>query len=62
MRFDGTVNLGHILTIMSILAGGAYAYAGIQVDLAELKIIAEGNSSTLADHEVRLRALERMRN
>ncbi len=58
MKFDSTINLGHIMTILAMLLGGTAAYTNIQIDLAELKTIVNGYQGTLDDHEERLRALE----
>lgn len=58
MRFDGTVNLGHILTIASLLGAGAYAYTGIAIQFAELQLTVSGLVQDVADHEARIRALE----
>lgn len=43
-RFDGTINLGHVLTIITMVVGLATVYVNGRV--------------TTADHESRLRALE----
>ena len=60
MKFDSTINLGHVLTIVAMLLGGTAAYTNIQVDLTELKTIVNGYQTTLDDHEKRLRDLERV--
>ena len=62
MKFDTTINLGHVMTIMAMLLGGAGAYTSIQVDLAELKTIVSGYQGELDDHEDRIRALESLTN
>lgn len=61
MKFDPSVNLGHVLTILAMVLGGLAAYTSIQVDLAELKTIVNGYQVELNDHEKRLRALEAAR-
>lgn len=43
-KFDGTINLGHVLTILTMVLGLATVYVNGRV--------------TTADHESRLRALE----
>ncbi|MEO0343032.1 MAG: hypothetical protein AAF198_06300 [Pseudomonadota bacterium] len=58
MKFDPSVNLGHVLTILAMILGGLAAYTSIQVDLAELKTIVNGYQVDLNDHEDRIRKLE----
>lgn len=38
VKFDNTIGLGHILTVVSMLIGGAVAYANLQVDITEVKV------------------------
>jgi hypothetical protein len=45
VSFDPTINLGHLLTLVSMLAAGAVAFANLQ--------------SRLAVHDEQLRGLER---
>lgn len=45
VRFDPTINLGHMLTLISMLAAGAVAFSNLQ--------------SRLAVHDEQLRGLER---
>lgn len=33
VRFDGTINLGHVITIGVALAGGVFAYAQVSADI-----------------------------
>jgi hypothetical protein len=34
MKYDATINLGHVLTIVSILGGGLMAYSSVKETLA----------------------------
>lgn len=36
-KFDGTITLGHVLTMVSLLIGGAAGYSSIQISIAELR-------------------------
>jgi hypothetical protein len=45
VKFDGTINLGHVLTVITLLGGGAAIYTTI--------------NSAITQHEFRLDALER---
>lgn len=44
MKWDGTINLGHVLTIISILGTGAVAYTSVM--------------SRIANHDIRIETLE----
>jgi hypothetical protein len=37
-RFDATINLGHLLTMVTLLLGGAAAYTSIQVSITKLQL------------------------
>ena len=37
MKFDSSINLGHILTVVAMLIAGTGAYTSIQVTLTEIK-------------------------
>lgn len=57
MRFDGTINLGHVLTILAIIGSVFVAYMNIlrTVDSHELRITAvekQVSSSTLFQRQV----------
>ncbi|MBO9451436.1 hypothetical protein J7426_14275 [Tropicibacter sp. R16_0] len=37
-KFDATINLGHVLTMVTLLIGGAAAYTSIQVSITKLQL------------------------
>lgn len=37
MKFDGTVSMGHLLTLLAMMLGGTAGYTSIMVSIAEIK-------------------------
>lgn len=58
MKFDASVNLGHVLTIVALFAGGAIAFTDIKVELAELSIKVDHFNDRIEDLEQRMKSLE----
>ena len=46
VKFDGTINLGHVLTVVTLLGGGFAVYSSM--------------NAKLENHETRLNSLERL--
>lgn len=61
MKFDSTVNLGHIITLMTIMAAGFIAFTDIKVELAQLSITVENFQGDLERLEKRIERLEAKR-
>ena len=58
MKFDSSVNLGHILTILALFGGGTVAYTQIQVELTRLSVQVEAFHLDIQRIENRLERLE----
>lgn len=56
-RFESSINLGHVLTIVSILLGGLAAYNGIVVRVSAAEIRVQALEKTQNDIATALRDL-----